>query len=280
MKQVFLLFITLTLFTANMSAQACMPDTTVISDTVLISPLPFDAENRPEAGITDTACINTPYEFVFSLRMPDTLVVATLPAPVDRVELSTVTGVTGLPEGISFACDPPNCVFEAGETGCLVLSGTATNTADIGENPLTFTGRAFFTNGLFLDISFPDESGQLPESFTGSYVLNLKEEGAENCFDATAVGTDDYISRNLSISNAPNPFSAFTHIRVTSDITETLEFTVMDFMGKQIHRQEVNILQGDNTLFFDGADLPQGIYVYSLSNEKGKISRKMIVSRN
>ena len=280
MKQGLLLLITIIFISLNLQAQEmvpCQPDTTLLSDTVLIWPLPFEPEVNPEGGITDTACLNTAYETIFSLRMPDSLVILSVEAAVSRVEFSTTGAITGLPEGISYACNPPNCVFDAGVTGCLVLSGTPTNAENVGENPLVFEGRIFLETGFNQLVQFPDNSGLLPESFMGQYVLNVKEEGSENC--AVISSTDNYISQNLALNNAPNPFSAFTHIRVGSQIDEQLEFSVRDFMGRVVHSQVVNIVSGDNTLYFNGSELPQGIYVYTLANEKGKVSSKMIISR-
>ena len=279
MKQGFLLIFSLIIFSLNLQGQetmTCIPDTTVLSDSVLIWPLPFDPVVNPEGGITDTACLNTPYETIFSLRMPDTLTILTLEAAVTRVEFATTGAVDGLPEGITYECNPPNCVFEPGVTGCLVLKGTPTNEANLGENPLTFTGLVVLESGFSQNVSFPDNTGTLPESFVGQYTLNVSPEGSESCLTTSA----NYISQNISLYNSPNPFSAFTHIRLNSQINEQLEFSVSDFMGRKVHAQMVNIIAGDNTLFFNGENLPQGIYIYSLANAKGKVSDKMILSRN
>lgn len=279
MKCKVLLVLTLICCSTFVMAQefTCEPDTTLLSDTVLISPLPFEPTLNPEGGIPDTACLNVPYETIFSLRMPDSIPLFGVQTAIDRIEFSTVNSISGLPDGVSYACNPPNCVFEAGVTGCLVISGTPDNEANLGQNPLTFSGRIILESGFFQDVSFPDTGGFLPESFMGEYSITVKSEPLGN--EACTIVSADFIRQNISVINSPNPFSGFTHIRINSQVNELLEFRVSDFMGRQVHNQVVNIINGNNTLFFNGENLPQGMYIYTLSNEKGKVSGKMLIAR-
>ena len=255
----------------NLGAQSiCVPDTT-LADTVIISPLPFDAELRPEAGILDTACLNTYFETTFHVRIPDT--VGTI--AITGVDLEPEGAIGNLPMGLEYACNPPSCSFPADSTSCLQIFGTPTNSAEVGMHDLTLAF-VFKTSLLDLPITYPDMTGLLPETAQGNYFLFVKEEGSENCF---AVSTDDYLQQNLSLKNSPNPFSGLTDIQINSFINDQLEFRVSDLMGRVVHREITEVIQGDNVLTFDGSALPEGIYLYSLSNEKGRISNKMIVNR-
>ena len=54
-----------------------------------------------------------------------------------------IEGISGLPDGIGSACNPSNCFWVGGDTGCVLISGTPTNSAQLGNNPLTISMRYF-----------------------------------------------------------------------------------------------------------------------------------------
>ena len=106
-------------------------------------------------------------------------------------------------------------------------------------------------------------------------MLFIKEEG--NC---VSTSTRDELAQKLDISeNQPNPFSSYTTINVNADQRMDLEFGVFDLMGRQLFRQDVTLLEGSNTLEFDGSHLPNGMYLYSLSDGKSRITKKMVVHK-
>ena len=256
----------------NLTAQSvCIPDTT-LADTIIISPLPFDAELRPEAGITDTACLNTYFETTFQVRIPDS--VGTI--GITGVELAPEGAIGNLPAGLEYTCNPPSCSFPADTTSCLLIFGSPSDPSEVGRHDLTLAF-LFKTNLIDLPVTYPDMTGLLPETAQGNYFLFVKEEGSANCFDPSS--TNDYVQQNLSLKNAPNPFSGLTDIQINSFINDRFEFSVSDLTGRVLHREITEVIQGDNILSFDGSELPEGIYIYSLSNEMGRIAGKMIVNR-
>ncbi|HMR44628.1 MAG TPA: hypothetical protein PKC40_12375, partial [Saprospiraceae bacterium] len=58
------------------------------------------------------------------------------------------------------------------------------------------------------------------------------------------------------------------------------DFSVSDLTGKILHIEKIKIQRGENRIFFDGSDLPNGFFIYKLSNELGAVSGKMCVSGN
>ncbi|MBK9271685.1 MAG: T9SS type A sorting domain-containing protein [Saprospiraceae bacterium] len=127
MKQLYSFFL-LSIFFQFGQAQACLPDSTIRDSAVGVYPKPITPTN-PDGGIKTPACIDKPYEFVFTIKISDTVTVPGIPIPINLnfASIDTVGAISGLPVGISYACNPPNCVFQKNTIGCLVLNGTATD---------------------------------------------------------------------------------------------------------------------------------------------------------
>ena len=126
----------------------------------------------------------------------------------------------------------------------------------------------FATSVIDLPVTYPDRTGLLPESAQGNYFLFLKE---------MSTSTQNYIEQNVSLQNAPNPFGGETIISIQSQISETFEFQVHDLLGRTLHRRTIRIDAGENRISFDGSELPDGVYGYSFSNEKGRVASKMLI---
>ena len=140
MKQL-LPFAFILFFAVNGFSQTCTPDPSFADSTAGVYPLPYDEATNPMGGISDSACINEPYEFVFTAVVSESI---TVPGGTDvPLDSLILTDVSGLPDGIEWACDPPNCVFEQNSLGCVVLFGTPNNEASIGDNELVIEATVF-----------------------------------------------------------------------------------------------------------------------------------------
>jgi hypothetical protein len=271
MKQ--LLLLTFISFLAiDMTAQTCVPDELYRDSVAGVYPRPYHPDTNPEGGIPESACINAPYEFVLTFVIPETVTISTLELFLDSIVIAEEGAVGGLPVGFNYSCNPGNCVFTPGDTiACLVIYGTATDANTPGVYPLTITTN-IYTNLIDQEVTFP--SPLIPGA-DGEYNLTLEEEGASTCF----VGTNDYLTKNIRISNNPNPFGSSTNFELNSKVDETLQFRVFDMLGNLVHFREVEIFQGFNNFEFDGTALSNGIYTYTLSNKTAVISKKMVISR-
>jgi flagellar hook assembly protein FlgD len=98
--------------------------------------------------------------------------------------------------------------------------------------------------------------------------------------DFMIVGVNEQEITNISSvsQNYPNPFSQSTTIRVNLERSADLSLQVTDILGREV----MNIRKGavdagsyDFTL--DGSKLQDGVYFYTVSADKNKITRKMIV---
>ena len=269
MKKIMLLCLGLVAFSALSNAQTCEPDTTV-PDTVFVSPFPYNETERPDGGIADTACVGAYYETLITFNIPEIYESPLGPVPITAVEIPVEEGIEGLPASLDYVCNPPNCEFAAETQGCIIIFGDP-EAGEEGEYDLTLIA-TIQTGVLPLTIDVPSdlESGS-------HYYLHVKEEGFANC---VMVDAFEVFASNFSMRNQPNPFSGWTQIIVDAQIGGDFEFAVSDIFGKQLHTEQVRLFEGENVIPFDGSQLASGFYIYSISNGKERLAKKMAVNRN
>ena len=194
-----LVFSLLSLFTGQLIAQDCMPDELYRDSAFAIVPLPRSMDN-PDGGIDKPACLNENYEFVFTFKIPLEVSVGGFTVPVDSVLLDTndPTTITGQPNGVDYACNPPSCNFDPLEDSlvCVVLYGTPDDV--LGDYPLKIKIQLY--NPIFTPFYPLDFPNMVLPGFDGDYTIELREEG--NC--ATTSTTN--LNAEFDITARPNPF--------------------------------------------------------------------------
>ncbi|HMX39159.1 MAG TPA: T9SS type A sorting domain-containing protein [Saprospiraceae bacterium] len=272
MKKTFPLMCALLLSALAAQAQQCMRDSSLLlkPDTVIISPLPY-TQQRPIYGLW-AACIGQPYTQSVTIKIPPVYNSPFGPITLTNASLSTSGAVTGLPTGLTYKCDPPNCIFNAQTLGCILLYGTPSNPAEAPDT-VELKIKAKVSGSLSgvpltLDISFPD-----PLLAPGNYYLMVRE--ANNCSSAAY----DLGSPITSVKNTPNPFGDYTLLELESAIDGQFRFEVFNLMGQRVHDQQVQVFAGTNQLTFDANDLPNGSYYYSFSHPSGKVSKMLAIQR-
>lgn len=203
----------------SVQSQNCLPDSIYRDSSAGVYPKPVSPTN-PNGGINKKACINKPYEFVFTVVVPDTVVVPAFPSPIalEKVAIDTVNAITGLPKGISYACNPPDCVFNKNTSGCLVLRGTATT----DNTPGDFKPIIKMTLTINLGIPFPYVTEYPGPAFPGEYILTLVSE--QDC--ASASHQEDLVINYWF----PNPSSG----QLTNKSNSIEQIKVMDTQGRII----------------------------------------------
>ena len=248
----------------------CQPVSNVPQNFAGVLPLPFSPSIYPEGGIRDTACLNTYFQYTFTLKVPETFTLQGVAVPINNIALHPDTAVSGLPRGLSYVCNPPNCVFPKATAGCVMLYGTPDNPADIKTHNLSIRGT--LNSFLPIPISFPDSALIAP----GNYFLHVRPEGSAACKTSNI---RELAATRLQVRNVPNPFSNATEIEVTSRIRGRFDFRVYDFTGNLIWREPIQLYEGDNRIPFQNRNLPNGIYIYSLTDGINSVSRKMVIHR-
>jgi hypothetical protein len=254
-------------FAWNVSNAQCTPDSEV-PDSVFVSPLPYNADDRPDGGITDTACVESYYELLFTFNVPDVYESEFGPIPIEQVDIPVENGINNLPASLDYVCNPPNCEFLAETQGCILISGTP-EMGEEGEYDLTLIATIRSVLDLTIDVPADLEPGS-------HYYLNVKEAGFENC---AIVSAQEQFASNFSLRNQPNPFSNWTQVIVDAQIGGTYTFAVHDIFGKLLHQERVNLYEGENTIDYNGSELANGFYIYSISDGVERVARKMAVNR-
>ncbi|MBP7274052.1 MAG: T9SS type A sorting domain-containing protein [Saprospiraceae bacterium] len=261
MKKLFILALLTFCFKASVNAQ-CTPDITYQDSTFGVYPKPQSASN-PNGGINIPACINEPYLFVFTVVVPNTVVINGISVPVDSIRIDSLRG---LPIGLQYACNPSSCVFQKNTLDCIVINGTPTNSNTVGDYDLTVFGKGF-TLGQGINITFPTSSTE------GQYTLQLNPQGSPDC---VSLSTSYLENKNMMVSNTPNPFYADTYIHLNSKIGIKGNLVVYNLLGKQVATQIIEITNGENIIRFDGRSLPSGTYIYTIGDKTNKVSGKLV----
>jgi Secretion system C-terminal sorting domain len=254
-----------TFFTANAQTARCVRDSSILKkpDTELLAPAPYTPES-PVFNL-NVACISTAYSQSVTVRVPESFTTSGITLPLTNASIATTGAVTNLPKGLSYVCDPPNCVFLAKTLGCILISGTPTaenapGTFDLGINAKVQTALAP------IDITFP---GTLAPG--SHYYLILRS--LANCTS----GTNNLSDRVASVRNMPNPFTGRTTIEVEAITGGDYVFSVFDLLGRTIEQRQLRLDTGNNRFDFEASKLPRGAYRYAISNAEGVVTRMMIV---
>lgn len=186
-----------------------------------------------------------------------------LPSITASIDVQEITNVTGLPNGLSYACDTASCAWPGGDNGCIRISGTPTQSGTFTVNVET---EATFTVPQTVPI-------------IGGTQQTLPIPGTTyDLFIDGPMGIATLKPANFTVDqNSPNPVRGLTNIAYTLRTQANVEFKVYDFTGKVLHQETVVSKAGRNNLTFDASDLVPGIYLYSLRNGERPVVKKMTV---
>lgn len=168
-----------------------------------------------------------------------------------RVDSMEITGVKGLPGDFTYTCFNSSCRFKGGESSCLTLTGTPTQT---GVYPLVVYIRTYPTLKGFIDIPLPAQNDS-----NSRYTLYV-------------YGSVGYLENTLenSISVFPNP--AIDQLNIASSSTQKTTAQLFDVNGKL---QIEQVVDANATMSLKA--LSKGIYVLKLNNNTQHITRKIVV---
>jgi len=76
---------------------------------------------------------------------------------------------------------------------------------------------------------------------------------------------------------SPNPANHSARVPFTLSSNEKVDFTMVNMVGERIMSKTFAGKRGENTLTIDVAELPAGIYLYTVQSGSFKSTRKMVV---
>lgn len=252
-----LLVTALVIAAASVSGQACVPNILYVDSVFGVWP---DTTTNFASGM-----VGVPYSQSLDLIVPqDAGDVDPNFAGVmlDSVSFSTVTGITGLPPGLSVACasqTPAPCTYLTGQLGCGVIIGTPTVA---GYYPLTLNVTAYAN---LLDQVLPVE-----RSFSG-YSITIEENNV-GIADLTLVGLG-------GVRNVPNPFSNRTVVEFQLGAAAPVDVSVFNLLGDKVYAQQLQGKPGVNKVPFEAGTLPDGVYLYRLQSGKDTFTGRMALNR-
>lgn len=241
--------------------QSCIPDEIYRDSAVGVYPLPYDSINSPDGGIDGFACIDQPYEFLLTAKVPDVLDFGGVVFQVDRF---AVDSITGLPDGLDFACNPDTCVwFPIDSFGCIVIQGTPTSANTPGHYPLVIHG--------VVSLGF---LGDQPVTFPG--IIAAGEYSIELRDPLCITGVDELSWANNLIKVAPNPFETFLDVYFEALGGENVEILLTDVTGTLVHRQSYKIPYYQDVVRIEPELINQGIYFLTVKGDNFLTTRKLI----
>lgn len=249
----------------SLAAQApnCVRDSTILVTGALFAPAPWDTA-KMEYNLK-VATIGQPYSQSVTINIP----LAFEGIPLINVSVATTGAVSNLPIGLTYACDPPNCVFPAGSLACIVLYGTP-SAANMAPDTFDLGISAIVKTVLF----------DLPLNFPNTGLPNVPEQHYYLILNSTSPsGTHDFGSQFSALKNAPNPFNGQTLITTESLVAGEFQFEVFDLLGLRVHTQTVRLEVGLNEFSFEAGNLANGTYFYTLGNREGRATRRFVVAR-
>jgi hypothetical protein len=218
-------------FAANSTAQICIPDTSLKIPGLKPSTLPDAIEGKPYNESVSVLMFRDTYRIIFGSKVP---------IKIDSVK---VTGVSGLPSGISHQCQYSSCVFLWDTVRCLRISGTASKA---GVYPITIYVRAFGK----LAGTTPLTQNDSIKTFT----LNVNSQTASNGLIEAGV-----------YRLYPNP--ANQYVTLTGLNVAAKQWFVTDITGRFYN---INVVESNrNAVSLSTLNLPVG--VYNLSDGESRI---------
>jgi hypothetical protein len=266
MKKLLLLVTTVAASFAAYS-QGCLIDS---SNTDFFSPVP---DSLP--------CIERTvfYDQTIQISVPTSINLQDFGAPIPfilTVDSVVITGVNGLPNGITYTPNPANGVLYGGSKGCAQVNGTTTDAA--GRYPITF-------NGTFTAHGFP-----FPPYFDGDTTLDfatLQQLGGsmfemfvdvinpgDDCRPAASSINNMNSDLNTLMSVYPNPTHGAVNISLNSGRRISGEVCVVNIAGQKVASVSMDVIGKFNT-GFDLTGMPAGLYTILLKTTEGIFAKNV-----
>jgi hypothetical protein len=223
------LILILGIYAASSQSFACLPDSLYRDSTVGVYPKPVTAAN-PNGGINKPACINKPYEFVLTIKIPDTTSYQGFVVGLKSAKIATTGAIKNLPAGLTYMCNPPDCIFPALSIGCIILKGTPESSNTPGKyKPIIALTLNTVSFGSF-DFEYPGSQ------FPGEYILTLLDE---NCL----IATEDHTEVKNTWYPNPNQGTMYTNGKNIKNVR------LYNNMGKMVYSNlGTNMLEINHSL--------------------------------
>jgi Secretion system C-terminal sorting domain len=251
MKKIYLLLICLSTILNNQANAQCTPDP---NNLTLITP---DTTTNFVSGI-----VGQPYSQVVLLHPPSDTTVTLPPSPTPILVSDVVVELmsfSGLPPGLTNQCNPANCIFNGGISGCSEISGIPTTA---GTYPLfAIIGASGTIFGGTISV------GPIVDTLL-AYRIIIAPSG---------VGINDQQNSLSFINVSPTIAKENIELQFTSALANDTKIQILNTLGESITSINYKSKAGINALNISTQTLAEGIYILSLQNSKQTIVKRFIV---
>jgi hypothetical protein len=187
---------------------------------------------------------------------------------IDRIKIKDTDNdgiaVSGLPAGFSYFCNPSNCEFPGNSKGCILITGTSSTALD---STLRVELAADVTHPTFGSVN------DIPQETVDYYHIIIEDPNSV----AQIIDTREGL---ILMNNNPNPFTDKTFISFYATEKSAVTIQVYNMIGETVSTEVISPSKGLNRKEFNAANLPAGVYMYSVSQDnKIKVGR-MVLSSN
>lgn len=233
----------------NVNAQ-CIPDSNIVTPGIV----PDSATNM----LPGVVGVTYNQEMQFKAPVDTVISVGGFPVTAQIVSIE-LTSLTGMPPGLSSACNPASCVYPGGSNGCALITGMPSTA---GTYPITAIVTTSFT-------IFGTPASQIDT--VDYYFINI----------SSGVGIEE-INNEADLvleQNIPNPVIDFTQITFYSSKNRMVIVQVHDLLGSEVYRTEMEAQKGQNIINLNLNGVSSGIYVYSIGNDEVKATKRLVIAK-
>ena len=231
-------------------------------------------------------------------------------ADVDAAQLASLTNASQLAgvEGCWASSNTVNVFLSTEpEGGTLTATSPTTVCAASGSQTVItteLTGASGFGSRFFLvNLSAPGNP-VLANNSSGDFNLNAYGPGTyqvrhlsyqqgvsltgiesaadlKGCFDISNGVNVSIVNCGAALSSSPNPTAAQSYVTFSNPGGEYTTLEVYDMSGRMVERifSQVTVPGKEYRLEFDGAGLPNGVYLYRLTTESETVIDKFMITR-
>ncbi|MFN8278129.1 MAG: T9SS type A sorting domain-containing protein [Chitinophagales bacterium] len=191
--------------------------------------------------------------------------------------------IGNLPCGLCWTSNKADNQFNAGEDGCIKISGTS------NDNPGTYKLNII----LHAKVStMPQEQGPVSSELAGlKFYLSVINSGS-NCTipkdTATAnlkqqstlcpLGIDETTIAAKNLNVVPNPVTSEAHVTFVAEKSGQQQLHVYNMVGREVLFQEIAAKAGQNEVTFQKGNLPEGVYFISVGEGRNLATRRFIIA--
>jgi hypothetical protein len=278
MKKIYLSITLLLAVTFSVSAQSvptCSLDPIFIASTK-VGIWPDSATNF----ISGT--VGVPFVQNITVKVPKDTTVSSIKFCFNRFVLSNPTGTVnyGLPPGLSFGSSTsalangtingaPSLKFPGNANNCASIYGTPTTA---GIYTLHLKVDAYATPTIGSCSGSPNVSGgsNVSTQQLDYYIIKIN----------AATGLKEIGKNTFNLENVPNPFASKTTIRFFMIESGQAKLEIHNMLGQQVFNTTINAEPGTNEYVFNGDNLGNGLYFYTIRYKNYSETKRMILYGN